>query len=208
MSEQKLTKEDRWLIRNWKRAQHFEDAMYSERQRYQDLLHEVHKRVEKKYPKLKEWNQHELSGKVKEADWRYGGGCVGFSHPKWRRWSNSWPTGIWVSNISLDELVTEGAPKPTASIWLSSPKRDDKRIERVRNRLVAKSTRLRGRRSIHFRERDENDPQVCLCYDLPEEPRRLLAMVLQDGGQPFVGCIAGHVELMAGLLQGLDDLLP
>jgi hypothetical protein len=32
-------------------------------------------------------------------------------------------------------------------------------------------------------------------------------MLLQDDGQPFADCIADHVEVMARLLQGLDDLL-
>jgi hypothetical protein len=144
---------------------------------------------------------------VTEADYDYGGGCVGFSSPKWCHKWPGWPSGIWVSNISLDELVTGLAPTPTVSIWLCVSKLEEKRIEKLRSRLRPRYSRIGHHRSLRFQEDDPSDSRVCLWYELPEGRPRLLKMVLQDDGQPFVNCIADHVEVMAGLVQGLDDLL-
>jgi hypothetical protein len=207
MNKQNASKQDRWLIQRWEKARQFEDAMESARCHYEHLFRKVHQRVRKKYPELNEYTPHKLTDKVTEAAWDAGGGCVGFAHPTWRRNWDSWPSGIWISNISLDELVTERAPAPTACIWVSVSKRSDKRIEKLRARLFTKSLRLTGYRSLHFQKHDESDSRVCLWYLLPEERTRLLKMVLQDDGQPFVDCFANHIELMARLLQGLDGLL-
>jgi hypothetical protein len=197
MNKQKLSKQDRWLIRKWEKARQLEDAMDSVRQYYEQLLSKVHQRVKKKYPELSEYTPHRLSDKMTEADYDDSGGCVGFSHPKWcYKWDN-WPSGIWLSNISLDELVAEQAPAPNVSIWLSVPKRDDKRIEKLRSGLRSRRSEVGNRRS----------PRFCLFYDLREERSKLVKMVLQDDGQPLVDCMAKHVERMARLLQGLDHLL-
>jgi hypothetical protein len=207
MNKQNLSTQDRWLIKKWAKARQFEDAMASARQHYQYLFSKVHQRVMKKYPGLREYTPNRLTGKAEEADYDYGGGCVGFSLPKWLRAWNRWPSGIWLSNLSLDELVAEQAPVPNASIWLSVATEHDKRIETLRRRLRAKTSELGGQRSLRLQEHDEADNRFCLWYDLPEERSGLLKMVLQDDGQPFVNCIASHVEVMARFLQGLDHLL-
>jgi hypothetical protein len=207
MNEQKLSEQDRWLIQRWQKARQFEDAMVSARLYYEDLFRKVHQRVRKRYPELNECTPQRLSERVTEAAWEGGGGCAGFSSAKWRRAWTSWPSGIWISNISLDELVTERAPAPTSCIWVSVSKRSDKRVEKLRGRLVAKSLRLAGYRSLGVQKHDESDNRVCLWYQLPGERTRLLKMVLLNDGRPFVDCIVNHVELMARLVQGLDDLL-
>ncbi len=207
MNKQNLSTQDRWLIKKWEKALQFEGAMDSVRQYYEQLLSKVHQRVNKKYQELSEYNPHRLSDRMTEAQYDDGGGCVGFSRPKWcRKWPN-WPSGIWLWDISLDELVTELAPAPCISIWLSVSKRQEKRIEKLRSRLRPRYSRIGHRLSLRFQEHDPSDNSVCLWYELPEVRPRLLRMLLHDDGQPFVDCIANHVEVMARLLQGLDDLL-
>lgn len=207
MNKQNLSTQDRWLIKKWEKARQFEDAMASVRQHYENLFSKVWQRVKKKYPELQEYTPHRLADKMPEGYYDDGGGCVGFSHPKWLRAWNRWPSGIWLSNISLDELVTELAPAPNVSIWLSVSKEDDKRIEKLRSGLRLRRTRVGNRRSPRFQEHDETDETVCLFYDLQENGSTLLKMVLQDDELHFVDCMANHVERMARLLQGLEHLL-
>ena len=107
MSKQNLSKQDLWLIRNWERARQFEEAMASAREHYEQLFYKVKDKVKEKPTDLGVCQPYQLSEKVPEADWKYSGGCVGFCKPKWRGDWNSWPPGIWIWNISLDELVTE-----------------------------------------------------------------------------------------------------
>ena len=73
--------------------------------------------------------------------------------------------------------------------------------------MLTKSRKVRGCRALHFETDDDGDRLTCLYYNLREERTKLLEMVLQDNGRPFVECIASHVERMASLVQGLDDLL-
>jgi hypothetical protein len=193
-------------MQRWAQARQFEDAMNSARERYQFLFTEVYKRLTKKYPEIKERVFHRLSERVAELDYGDGGGSVGFSNPKWPRAWNTWPSGIWLSNVSLDELVSERAPAPSVCIWLGVTKRDDKRIEALRRSLFAKCSKLRGCRFAHFQEDDPSDNRVCLWYELPEQGPGLLQLALRDDGQAFVDCVAHHVEVMAGLAQGLDNL--
>jgi hypothetical protein len=207
MNKQNLSTRDRWLIKKWEKALLFEDAMATARQHYENLFSEVHQRVKSKYPDLQGYTPHRLMDKVASADYDDGSGCVVFFHPKWVRARGFWESGIWLSNISLDELATALGPAPNASIWLSVSKPDDKRIEKLRSRLRPRYSRIGHRRSLRFQEHDPTTSRTCLWYELPEERSRLLRMVLQNDGQPFVDCIANHVEVMAGLVQGLDDLL-
>ena len=207
MNKQNPSSQDRWLIKQWERALQFEDAMESARYSYEQLFGKVIEKSRKKHSELHRYKPHMLSERVTEGDWEDGGGCAGFSSPKWYSDWASWPSGIWISNISLDELVTERAPAPNACIWLSLSKNSAKRVEKLRDRLVAKSRRVGGFRALDLETHDKSDSLTCFWYDLPEAKSKLLNMVLQENGQPFVDCIAKHVELMASLLQGLDDLL-
>ena len=207
MNKQNLSTRDRWMIENWAKARQFEDAMESARNYYEQLFDKVLEKVKKKHPGLRNHTPRRLSKRVAEGDWEDGGGCAAFHSPKWRRDRPSWPSGIWISNISLDELVMERAPAPNSSIWLSVSKSSVKRIGKLRDRLLTKARRDRGCRNLDFERQDESSPRTCLCYDLPEERSELLDMVLRDDGQPFVNRIAQHVETMARLLQGSDDFL-
>jgi hypothetical protein len=207
MSKQNPSEQNRWLIEQWARALQFEDAMESARYYYEQLFEKVLEKVRNKHPELRQCARHMLSQRVTEGDWDDGGGCAGFSSPKWHSNWPSWPSGIWIWNISLDELVTERAPAPSASIWLSLRNRSDKKIGKLRERLLTKSRKVRGCRALHFETDDDSDRLTCLYYDLREERTKLLDMVLQDNGRPFVECIASHVERMASLVQGFDDLL-
>jgi hypothetical protein len=207
MNKQNLSTQDRWLIGKWEKALQFENAMESARYYYEQLFDKVLEKVGKKHPELHKCVPRRLSRKVTEGDWEDGGGCACFFSPKWLSDWPSWPSGIWISNISLDELVTERAPAPNACIWLSVSKSRGKRIEKLRERLLTKSRRVSGGRALDFETLDESDSSTCLYYDLREDRTKLLDMALQDDGRPFVECITSHVERMASLVQGSDDLL-
>ena len=207
MSKQNLSKQDLWLIRNWERARQFEEAMASAREHYEQLFYKVKDKVKEKPTDLGVCQPYQLSEKVPEADWKYSGGCVGFCKPKWRGDWNSWPPGIWIWNISLDELVTERADAPTASVYLGFGKYPRRRLEELRKRLRKRTQRDSGWRELNFNTDHESQREPWFYYYLPQERTELLNMVVRDGGRPFVNCIARHVQLIADLLEGLDDFL-
>lgn len=207
MTKQNANKQDRWLIHRWAEALHFEDAMQSARSYYEKLFYRVFETTKKKYPGLGSCTPHRLSGRLTESAWGESGGSVGFTNPIWfTEWAR-WPSGIWISNISLDELVTERTTAPNAAIWLSREKISSKKLLKLRERLLTRAGKLANCRALGFQTEDEGDGVNVLWYYLPEDRPKLLQMVLQDSGQPFVAYIARHVELMASLLQGSDDLL-
>jgi hypothetical protein len=120
---------------------------------------------------------------------------------------NPWPPGIWICNISLDELVTERADAPTDSVYLGFDKYNRRRPEELRKRLRERTQRDPRWRALNFNTDYESQHEPWFYYDLLEEQAELLDMVVRDGGRPFVNCIVEHVERMAGLLEGLDGFL-
>ena len=207
MSKQNTNRQDRWLIQRWDKALQFEAAMQSARSYYEQLFYKVLEAAKKKYAALRSCSPKQLSGRLSDSALAGSGGCAGFTNPVWFTEWAPWPSGIWISNISLDELVTERATAPNASIWLSREKISSKKLQKLRGRLLTRARKLVSCRAIGFQTEDEGDGVNVLWYYLPEERAKLLQMVLQDGGQPFVSCVSQHVELMASLLQGSDDLL-
>jgi hypothetical protein len=206
MSMQKMTEIDYWLIKRWKKARRFEKAMEAARLSYEGLFVEAHERVRRRWDWLPDYKPRKLSEPVTEPQWAYGGGCIAFFHPGWccSRWGEGWPSGIWIYNISLDELAAEEAPAPNISICLYVSRRSQKRVEDLQSRLRDVRSKAEGRRYLRFEENDPEDDGVCLWYSLPEGRPRLLEMVLQKNGQPFISCIAKHVGEMAKLLHPLQ----
>jgi len=206
MNTAELTEVQSWLMREWERARRIEEVMYEVREHYQNLFGEVYKLVRQRHAYLKEWKPRRLLERTNESSYVDGGGSVGFFNPEWCQAWSGWPSGIWLSNISLDELVSATEFPPNVCIWLSVSKETDRRIEVLRRRLSKLYKQRRGS-SISFQESDETDPRVCLWYYLPEGREKLLRMVQQGGGLPFVNSMATHVGRMAQLLDGLESML-
>ncbi len=196
-----LTKQDFWLIQHWTKVRQLEDSMDAARQRYEGLFGEVHKQVRKGYPALDRWDSH-----MKPREIERWGGQVGFSKSSWPRNSATWPTGFYVWGISLEELTAENPPVPAASIWLAINKKTEKRMDSLRRSLAVKAPHIFKNRRIQWRSQDEEDDQTCLWYPFPEEPSKLLEMLRKDE-RSFVNCIAKHVELLAGFIPVMDDVL-
>jgi hypothetical protein len=195
------------MIENWAKARQFEDAMVSARSYYEQLFDKVGERASKRFPGRLRCAPRGLSDRLAESAWEGSGGCASFTNPTWHSDWPAWPTGIWISNISLDELVSERSTAPNAAIWLSLKKSSGQKIEKLRERLLTRARKDRVCRTLDIQTEDEDDGVTCIWYYLPEEQTRLLNMVLKENGQPFVDSIAKHVETMARLLQGSDDLL-
>jgi len=174
--------------------------MQSARERFEELFTHVHHQVRKGHPSLSNLAVHLLRREVDE--W---GGQVGFSNPLWPMKYATWPTGIYLWGISLDELTSPNPPTPSIHIWLGST-RADKRIEPLRRRLSAELPQARRKRRIQWNEQDETDSRVCLWYALPEGSAGLLKKLCSDE-RSFVDCLVEHVTLMASFSQVLDSVL-
>ena len=207
MSEQKLSIQDIWLVKNWERARQFEEAMASAREHYEQLFYKVRDKVQQTHKEISVCRPHQLSEQVPEADWKYSGGCAGFCKSKWRGDWAKWPPRIWFWNISLDELVTERADAPTASVYLGFGKYNRRKLEDLRERLRKRIQGDSRWRALNFNTDCESQSESWFYYYLPQERTELLDMVVRDGGRLFVNCIAKHVQLIADLLTGLDDFL-
>jgi len=207
MNKQNASDPSRWLIERWGKALQFEEARASARSYYEQLFKKVCEMASKKPEEPLRYVTHCFLEKVPEAAWKHSGGCVGFHKSKWQGDWSPWPPGIWIWNISLDELASERASAPTASIYLGFRKYNRRRLEELRKRLRKRTQRDPRWRTLNFQTDDESTREPWFHYDLPEERTELLNMVRRDGGRPFVNRIAKHVQLIADLLEGLDDFL-
>ncbi len=196
-----LHKQDQWLIKRWAKACQLEESMNSARQRYAALFTEAHKHVKKSHPALDSLNLH-----LEPRNVQGSGGQVAFSKTTWPTPWPTWPTGIYIWGITLDELTAESLPVPQACIWLASAKKADKRIDVLRRRLAAKAPHIFKSRRIQWNQEDEDDNRICLWYALPEGRDGLLQM-LSNNEQSFVNCIAKHVGLLAAFMPVMDGVL-
>jgi len=100
-----------WLIQNWERAGQLETAMNTTRERYEDLFTEIRKSVKKNHPALN-MNIHMTPRDIRN----WWGGSVVFSKTGWAPIGETWPTGFYINNISLDELASNKKSEPAVSI--------------------------------------------------------------------------------------------
>lgn len=204
MQKNVLSKQDQWLIKNWRQAAQLEKAMRSAREHYEALFTEVHKLVRIQHTHLDQMEVHLSASDVK--NW---GGQICISDSRWPNIRNGerWHSGFYIWGVSLDELASEREIQPAASIWLSvKPNSGDKRLAVLRRELSAKAQTVFKNRNLTWRDNDPDDDRICLCFPLPEGRSKLLEMAMSDD-RAFVQCLAKHLRLLASFSPILNKIL-
>src|ERR1035438_2999329 len=94
-----LGKQNIWTIANWEKLHQLEDAMNQTRENYTKVFGEVHKVIRQRHSEL---NRLEIYFSPNAI--RSWGGQAAFSSNKWPSKYESWPTGIYIWGVSLDDL--------------------------------------------------------------------------------------------------------
>jgi hypothetical protein len=184
-----------WLLQNWTAARQLEDSMNEVQDRYKTVCERVVEAVQEQKPELNNCQRH----------FKREGFHIAFARREWPSQNERWPSGLWISNISLDNLMSEEGDPLYASIWLSIPKGIQVDLEKARTRIQnAAAELLKGEKLKCF---FKDEPETCLWYTSPESRQALAQMLLDDESEKFVECIVSHVMILARFIPVLDEIL-
>lgn len=185
---------DRWLLRHWKRASDLEAAMKDTRGRYEAVFERVVEQIQSEVPQLDLAKPH----------FGRDGGHIGLARKAWPSLYPTWPSGLWIWDIGLENLVCETGDDPTAGVLLRPSKRRKINLEKARRRLAVTGKRLAARKRVIWT--DEETAYPFGWFPLPESRRKLLDMLLSEKGDRFVECVVGHFRLLVDFVGVLDDI--
>jgi hypothetical protein len=198
-----LDKQNIWMIANWEKLHQLENALNQTRENYVKVFGEIHNVVKQRHPALNRLDTYFSPNVIRSY-----GGQAAFSSRKWPYKYESWPTGIYIWGISLDELSGEKQIEPAVSIWVGAEQnKRDKRVEILRSRLAKKAKKIFAGKNLQWRSNDDEDNRICLIYPLPEERSKLIDLLVKKNGYGFVNYMANHVSLMAAFIPIIDDVL-
>ena len=184
---------DQWLIRNWMRAHELEESMNRMRTVHQERLQRIAKRVQEKYPVLDR-------SEVKP-------GQLGFGKLVWPTDWASWPTGFWIYDLDLDNVMAENGKPACASIWLGLPRSAKKKLESARAKFAGAAAKLLKAEKFPCRTNDEDDPddQTCFCYSLPQSPKLIADLILNRKEDQLGDCLVRHIGILIRFIPVVDE---
>jgi hypothetical protein len=189
------------LLQNWTAARQLENSMNVVQEKYKTVCERVIEAVQEQQPELDNCRLH----------FKQGDGPLSFAKKKWLTQYDTWPSGLWIWNISLDELMADEADAPCAAIWLWVPKGTNLDLEEARTTIQNAGGELMKDETLKYFYKDESEREknkkTCFWYNIPESRQELVQMLLDDESEKFVECIASHVMILARFIPVLDEIL-
>lgn len=196
MPKEWLNEAERFLFENWNEARLLEESMKAVRLKYKELFDRIVDEVTEAHEELD----------VSAVHFTQYHGVVGFGRKSWPAGEAGWPAGLWVSNLQLEMLISEGAEPPIAEIWVPSKvtKKCGLEIAAAKTELLAAAkSQLNPEEYKHTAKGDSDET---LLY-LPSPTSNELVGLLKEGnGEKFVGRFVTLLDLMAKFLPAIDQL--
>lgn len=186
-----------WLLQNWPAARQLEDSMANVREKYKTVFERVIEVVQEEKRELEHCRLH-------LTDFN---GNAGFAKKEWPGQYATWPSGLWIGDISLDNLMSDEGDHPNAYITLSVPKVTQVDLEEARSTIQMEAEKLLNDKNLKCFFNYEAHPKTCFWYDLPESRQELRQMLLENESEKFVQCIASHILILARFIPHLDEAL-
>ena len=190
---------NQWLIENWTAARQLEDSMNEVQDKYKTVCERVIEAAQKEPLELDNCRTHPKHGHLS------------FARKKWLSQYESWSSGLWIWNISLDNLKAEEGAGHCAAIWLWVPKGTNFDLEEARTKIQNTAVELMKDEKLKFFFKDESEREknkrTCFWYNLPESRQSLAQMLLDNESEKFVECIVSHVMILARFIPVLDEIL-
>lgn len=186
---------DQWFIKNWEQARDFEKSMDLVRASHEQIMLRI---VEKTSHLLPELDLQKSRGSSFD-------GQIVFSKIGWPSARTSYPSGIWLSGIGLDNLAANEGDNPNLSIWLELPRNSKIDCDRLKSTINSNSSRILNNTELEWKS--GGSTKTCGWYAIPEKREALVKMLLDGDGQHFVDYLAEQVYKMAGFIKILDEAL-
>jgi hypothetical protein len=186
---------DQWLLLNWKSARQLEVSMNEVQDKYKTVCERVINVVQEELRELDNCRTHLESGHLV------------FAKEKWSVGYKTWPPGLWIWNISLDNLTADDRNAPCAAIWLNDPKGNNFDLQEARTKIQKTSVDLVNGEKSKYSFDDKSDHSTLLWYNMPESRQELGQMLVDSESKKFVECIVSHVMILARFIPVLDEIL-
>src|ERR1022692_3316100 len=123
MSKILFNESEMYLVNNWTEARLIERTLVTMRVKYEVILEKVLGAVQKKYPELDHRAKIMALNAGKDDDEQRGVITIGVGRKAWpSTYVRNEPSGLWLSDIRLGELIVDCEKGPTANVFLSPPR--------------------------------------------------------------------------------------
>ena len=107
MESNRFKEHETYLLENWANATRLEASMKAVRTKYQLVFNEVLDKVQSEHP--------ELDRRATDFE------AIGAGKRSWLSSNPAWPSGLYIDDVSLENLACESGDPPNASVWLRPP---------------------------------------------------------------------------------------
>jgi hypothetical protein len=195
MKNNRFSEPEQFLMGNWADVALLKQSIKSISDKYDLICGEVIDAIRVRFPELN--NSRIVSDSVSS------GRQIAIGNQEWPNMYPRWPSGLYVSEISLEDLTSDEGDDPGASIWLKPPTGLNWDHVNARTRVHKAAEQLLTPELLNRRREDDD---LCLWYILPESRQDLLDMLLKDQAQDFVECLVSHFAVLAKFIPVIDEL--
>ena len=186
---------EKYLIERWQDVYDVNTCVDDIRGKHSSLLEKVVEEVKDRHSEITEVVLYPTIG----AETRH----IGFGKDQWGG-KKPWISGIWIEEIGIDSLLTpDNAGRPNASIWFDS---EGKAAQSSKDCVKAVKSAFEVILTPEEKEfwNKGSDPEIGLCFTLPETKKDFQEMLLEADGQRFVDCIVKHFESLFRFIKAID----
>jgi len=198
MPKQLFSGPEMYLVENWADAQLLQESMEEVRSKYKEVLSQVLGRVSAKH--------HELNRRGMRLKDSGGFINVGIGRDTWPSKDAAYPSGFWLSGVTLDDLASSDADAPRASVFLDPAKDIQMDTSSASARLVEAAKQVLSAEILDRFVCEEPDASVYVYYPLPKSPQDLMELLRKEDAGGFVQCMVDHFETLTKFIPVIDDI--
>jgi hypothetical protein len=204
MAKSLFNEAEAYLLDNWVDARQLERSLQRMGKKYREVLGTVLNEVSNRHPEL------DCRGMDLEMDEDDDEACdclnLGIGRKAWPSMNpRTYPTGLWVSGITLGELITRGATAASACVWINPPEDSKLDLQESLRVLQEEAKRAVPEIEIHA-DVNKSEGSVSIDYPIPEPRKRLLELLLEKESLGFIQCMVAHFDTLAKFIPVIDKM--
>lgn len=180
------------LIRNWSDVRELEKTAEAVRSKYVEIFDQVLQAVRN--------NHRELNLPWMKSLLRFQ--SVGIGKESWRFKPDAWPSGFWIEDILLDNLLAQDQAGPTKWVCIHDPRAD---LHEAEDRLREHATKTLGREELRLIEFGTDKRTAFFGLRLKEPRDQLVELLIKDEARGFIRKMIDNFEWMTKFTSVLDE---
>lgn len=197
MPTTRFNKAEVYLLNNWADATLLEESLEAVREKYEEIFREVLREVQD--------NHKVLDSPALHVNHR-SGGSVGIGKKAWPSDYPPWPTGLWLINIGLDNLISEDEDSPEGCVSIEPPIANNMNHDEAEKKLTNAAEQMFGKNSCEW-PAGTIKKETFISHRLPESRKELLQLLLDDEAIGFVEHMVAHLETLAKFIPVVDEIV-